>query len=407
MQTAIEIQNHMTMASVEGSIHSANAHELEKALSCVPGETDGIILDASGLEYLSSAGLRVLLGVKKRCQNKVFRIVGVNPEVMNVFRVTGFSEMMDIEPALRRISIKDCEVIGRGACGECYRLDDETIIKLYYQNTDTDLIEKEKALSKKAFVMEIPTAISYDIVEADGRKGVVYELIQSKTLGELIRADFSKLDEYVDKYVDICKKVHAIHTSDPVIPSFKEANRADIVNVKGITEEERAYLGRFLDLIPECDTCIHGDLNVNNIMVQDGECCLIDMGELSTGTPMFDLSRILFSMIYANTAPGEWNGFYKMKSETVAEIYEKFFRGYFGCDSEEEAEKRNPEIRWLHPLAWFRCCTSMLKGDRWSQEKKEMALRLLRERLIPFVDFCEKQSKNGADAGMEHGKKSN
>ena len=147
----------------------------------------------------------------------------------------------------------------------------------------------------------------------------------------MIRSDRSRLDEYVRMYVDICKKVHSIHTNDPEIPSFKEQNRADIANIRGITEEERTCLHRFLDLVPDGSTCIHGDLNINNIMVQDGECCLIDMGELSTGTPLFDLSRIVFSMVYANTAPGEFNGFYKMTSEEVTEIYEKFFCGYFGC----------------------------------------------------------------------------
>ncbi|MGN1099074.1 MAG: hypothetical protein ACI4S9_01905, partial [Christensenellales bacterium] len=111
-----------------------------------------------------------------------------------------------------------------------------------------------------------------------------------------------------------------------------------------------------------------------------------DMGELSTGTPMFDISRIVFSMFYANAAPGEYNGFYKMSSEDVDKIYRMFFKGYFGCDTVEEAEKTNPDVKWLYPLAWFRCCTSMLKGDRWPKEKKELAMDLLRNKLIPFVE---------------------
>lgn len=385
MQTTVEFADNAAVAVVEGNINSANAAEFSEALGALPGEAESVTLDIAGLDYISSAGLRVLLSLKKRCEKKPFRVVNANTEVMEVFNMTGFSEIMEIEPACRQISIDGCEVIGRGACGECYRIDDETIIKLYYGNADISRIEHEKMLSKKAFVMGIPTAISYDIVEANGRKGVVYELIKSKTLGELIRADCTKLDEYVRMYADTCKKVHAIHTSDSEIPSFKEANRADIANITGVTEEERQYLHRFLDLVPDGDTCIHGDLNINNIMVQDGECCLIDMEELSTGTPMFDISRILFSMVYANTAPGTFNGFYKMLSEEVEEIYKKFFRLYFGCDTEEEAEKANPEVRWLHPLAWFRACTSLLKGNRWGEEMRQKALGLLRERLIPFV----------------------
>ncbi|MDD6735790.1 MAG: anti-sigma factor antagonist [Clostridiales bacterium] len=386
METKMEIKENITYASVEGSINSANAQQFGDAFSQAPGDTDGVVIDAKELEYISSAGLRVLLSLKKRCGDKTFKIVNVNSEVMNIFDVTGFSEIMDIIPASRSISIDGCEVIGRGACGECYRIDDETIIKLYYGDADIDWIEHEKMLSKKAFVMGIPTAISYDIVEANGRKGVVYELIKSKTLGEMIRADNTKLDEYVEKYADICKLIHSIHTNDPEIPSFKEANREDIKNIMWITEEERNSLYRFLDLVPNADTCIHGDLNLNNIMVQNGECCLIDMAELSTGTPMFDVSRILFSMIYAAPENDDYYAFYKMPTATVKEIYEKFFRVYFGCDTVEEAEKINPDVKWLHPLAWFRCCTSMLKGTRWPAEMREKALYLLRNKLIPFVN---------------------
>ncbi|MGM9643579.1 MAG: anti-sigma factor antagonist [Eubacteriales bacterium] len=386
MNAKMEIKDNMTYVCVEGNINFTNAGQFGSALLQVPGETDGIVIDAKELEYISSAGLRVFLSLKKRCGDKTFKIINVNSEVMNIFDVTGFSEIMEIVPASRSISIDGCEVIGRGACGECYRINDETIIKLYYDNVELSFIEHEKVLAKKAFVMGIPTAISYDIVEANGRMGVVYELIKSKTLSELIRADGSRLDEYIDMYADVCKQVHAIHTNDPEIPSFKDDNRADIKKITGITEEEKDCLYRFIDMVPDGDTCIHGDLNINNIMVQNGECCLIDMGEFGTGIALFDISRIVFSMVYANTAPGEFNSFYKMPSEKVTEIYGKFFRKYFGCDSPEEAAKTNPEVEWLYPLAWFRCCTSMLKGNTWPEKNRELALDLLRNKLIPFVN---------------------
>lgn len=102
--------------------------------------------------------------------------------------------------------------------------------------------------------------------------------------------------------------------------------------------------------------------------------------------PVFDVSRIVFSMVLANTEPGTFNGFYKMPSEEVAEIFQKFFRAYFGCDTVEEAEKANPLVKWLYPPSWFRCCTSMLKGTRRGEENRQKALTLLREKLIPFVD---------------------
>ncbi len=385
METNIRHDGQLSVVELTGSINSGNAHEFEDALSGEPSSEEGVIIDAGGLEYISSAGLRVLLAAKKRCKGKIFRVVNVNDEVMNVFDVTGFSEIMDISRAVRQLSVEGCDRIGAGACGEVFRLDDETIIKLYYPRVKKEEIEQEKALAKKAFVMGVPTAISYDIVEADGRTGVVYELIKSKTIGELIRGDEGHLEEYVDMYAAVCRQIHGIEAEPGQLPSFKDINRSDIPNVTGITEEERAYLHRFLDLMPDRMNCLHGDLNINNIMVQNGECCLIDMGEFSTGTPMFDLSRILFSMEFAGAAKGEFNSFYKLPQDIVTYILHLFLEKYFGCPL-AEAEKTYPDAAWLYPLAWFRCCTSLLKGDRWGEEKRAMALDILRTQLIPFVD---------------------
>ncbi len=382
----IRHEGELTVVELHGSVNSANSNELETALAGEPAGEEGMILDANDLTFISSAGLRVILGAKKRCGGKVFRIINVNDEVMNVFDVTGFSEIMDISRAVRTLSVEGCDKIGAGACGEVFRLDDETIIKLYYPRVKQEEIEQEKDLAKKAFVMGVPTAISYDIVEADGRTGVVYELIKSKTLSELIREDNSKLEEYVDMYADVCRQIHVIGAEPGQLPDFKDLNRVDIPNVTGITDEEREYLYRFLELVPNRMNCLHGDLNINNIMVQNGECCLIDMGEFSTGTPMFDLSRIVFSMEFAAPAEGEFNEFYKMPQTTIKRIKELFLKKYFGCGSLKEAEKKDPDAAWLYPLTWFRCCTSLLKGDRWGQEKRDMALEILRTKLIPFID---------------------
>lgn len=386
MVASVKYEGNLVIVSVSGSITSTNAGEFEACIKEEPGEKDGIIINAKEMEYISSAGLRVILAAKKRCKDKVFKVIGVNSEVKGIFDVTGFSEIMDVESAVRQVSVEGCKKIGAGACGECFRLDDETIIKLYYERISQEEIEREKELSKKAFVMGVPTAISYDVVKSDGRTGVVYELIRSKTLSELMRENPEKLDEYIEMYAKVCHQIHDIDGTDAELPDFKEINRADIANVSGITEEEREYLHRFLDIVPDSGHCIHGDLNINNIMVQNGECCLIDMGEFSTGTSMFDLSRILFSMKFASDETAEFNSFYKMPVKMVFEILEKFIKYYFNCDSLEEAAEKNPEVEWLYPLAWFRCVTSMLKGNRWPEAKRELALQLLKEKLIPFVE---------------------
>ncbi|MDO5330080.1 MAG: phosphotransferase [Bacillota bacterium] len=238
-------------------------------------------------------------------------------------------------------------------------------------------------MAKKAFVLGVPTAISYDIVECDGRLGVVYELIKSKTLGELIRNNPENLDEYIAMYVDVCKSIHEIEAKPNSLPSFKSINEVDIGNVTDISEEEREILYDFLNMVPESNHCVHGDLNMNNIMVENGKCLLIDMGEFSQGTYLWDISRLLFSLEFAFEG-GEINSFYKMPHALVKKTYEGLFKAYFGVDDLSKIEEVDPNARWLYPMAWFRSITSMLKGQRWSEEKRNLAKHLLRDKLIPF-----------------------
>ncbi len=386
MEVKITHEDGLSKIAIIGSVTSANAPQMEEAFSKEPDGTDGIIVDAKELEFISSAGLRVILATKKRCKDKEFKIINANSEVMEVFEVTGFAQMMDISKAKRQVSIENCVKIGAGACGEVYRLDDETIIKVYFPRVKEEEILREKDLAKKAFVMGVPTAISYDVVECDGRTGVVYEIIKSKTLAELIRENPEELEKYVQMYADVCKQIHGIVAQEGELPSFKAINKDDIPNVSYITEQERDYLYKFLEMVPESMHTVHGDLNINNIMVQNGECCLIDMGEFSTGTPMFDLSRIVFSVEYAADKTQPINDFYKLPHEIVDKMLVLLLKDYFGTDDLKEAEKVDPEVKWLYPLAWFRSCTSLLKGTRWPEAKRQLALNILHEKLIPFVD---------------------
>lgn len=65
MNITVENNNNIITATIIGSINSSNAGEFEAALQDYPSDTDGIVIDAKDLEYISSAGLRVILNAKK------------------------------------------------------------------------------------------------------------------------------------------------------------------------------------------------------------------------------------------------------------------------------------------------------------------------------------------------------
>ena len=87
-----------TTISVAGRLDTITAPSLEKTIADSIGSIESLVLDMKGLEYISSAGLRVLLSAQKKMQ-KVgsMKVTGVCQEVMEVFEMTGFADILVIE----------------------------------------------------------------------------------------------------------------------------------------------------------------------------------------------------------------------------------------------------------------------------------------------------------------------
>lgn len=87
-----------TVIEVVGRLDTVTAPALEKAIAENVGEADRLTLDIQGVEYISSAGLRVLLGAQKKLQKAgSLKLVHVCESVMEVFEITGFADILTIE----------------------------------------------------------------------------------------------------------------------------------------------------------------------------------------------------------------------------------------------------------------------------------------------------------------------
>ena len=92
------VENGKAIITPEGRLDTVTAPEMDSAIKeILPGLTE-LTLDLEKLEYISSAGLRVLLTTQKamNVQGKM-SVINVNETVMEIFEVTGFSEILDIK----------------------------------------------------------------------------------------------------------------------------------------------------------------------------------------------------------------------------------------------------------------------------------------------------------------------
>ena len=87
-----------TVIEVVGRLDTTSAPALEKAINEDIGDAKNLVLDMKGVQYISSAGLRVLLGAQKKMQKiGSMKVVNVCEAVMEVFEMTGFADILVIE----------------------------------------------------------------------------------------------------------------------------------------------------------------------------------------------------------------------------------------------------------------------------------------------------------------------
>ncbi len=357
-----------------GRIDSSNAAETEQKINAqISADTGELTLDASGLEYISSAGLRVILRLKKA--NNTTKVVNCNSEVYEIFDMTGFTEMMEVSKAYRKLSVDGCEVIGEGANGIVYRTDPDTIVKVYKNPDSLDEIHNERELARKAFVMGIPTAIPYDVVQVGDLYGSVFELLNAKSFAKLIN-EGAPVEELAKQSVDILKTIHSTMLKPGELPDKKqEALKWANYTAKQVPAEIGEKILKLFNDIPDTNNMLHGDFHIKNIMQQNGENLLIDMDTLSMGHPIFELAAIYaayvgFSCIDKLNA----QEFLGIKQEYCTQFWKDTLRFYFS-DRDEEY------LRQVEKMAEVICYTRLL---RWFMTKKDVTDSYVKS----VIDFC-------------------
>ena len=101
MQIPTRTSNDIHIVAVSGSLDSTTAPDAQKSLDGVVAGAKKVVLDFSQLDYISSAGLRILLGAAKQLRAKggTLGMFGLNQSVREVFDISGFSSILPVYPS--------------------------------------------------------------------------------------------------------------------------------------------------------------------------------------------------------------------------------------------------------------------------------------------------------------------
>lgn len=345
--------------TLKGRIDTSNAASVEADIMKILADNPGlpVTVDCAALEYISSAGLRVIMKTKKAVRDT--SLINVAPPVYEIFETTGFTELMDIRKALRTISVEGCDIIGKGAKGTVYRIDKETIVKTFKDGSDISDIERERKLARTAFVLGIPTAISYDVVKIQGGGyGSVYELLDASNLADELASGRKTMDEVVQLEVELLKTIHSTEVNPDQIPPFTEKAMKWLEYDKDhLPADKYEKLCSLVQSIPDDNHLIHGDFHMKNIMYQNGECLLIDMDSLSHGNTVYELVTIWCSYVglgeIDNTIVENFLG---IPYQDAVKIWKMTVTSFFETDDQAKIKEIEDKVRILGYARIIRRC---------------------------------------------------
>ena len=376
--------NQTITINLTGRIDSGNAGEVEQQIRQQLSGQSGVsvILNAETLDYISSAGLRVILRLKKAFPD--LRIVDVRSEVYEIFEMTGFTEMMTVEKAYRVVSVEGCEVIGEGANGKVYRIDRDNVVKTYKNADALSEIQHEREVAKLALILGVPTAISYDVVKVGDSYGSVFELLNARSFAKILAAEPERMDFCVQEYVKMLKKIHSITVPEGKLPP---ANRKVLDAIDRLKDKLPDGLGeklqRMVQEIPETDTMIHGDFHTKNIVLAGDEVLLIDMDTLSVGHPIFEFVPMYNAYVgFSEYDPEIVLAFQGYSAETARKFWHDSLGAYLQTKDEEKIREVEDKVRCL---SYAYLIDRSIRRAK-TEDEKEMATRALWEsRLIELL----------------------
>ena len=352
----LELENNLPVLYLDGKISSINAVEVEKniidALKNLDAEKN-LVLDMRNVEYISSAGVRIILKLAKKFHR--LKIRDASPEVYGVLDMTGLTKIISVTRALREVSLGGAEIIGKGYAGTVYRLSDDLILKLYNEGITRELVDKEKSHAEKAFLNGIPTAVSYDVVRRGNQFGIIFEMMNAKNLAQVFAAEPQNFDSIVRREAQFLRKLHKTPFASGALPKMKDNYKWHLNRTaEFLSPEEIQFLCSLVDEIPDRETFLHGDFHPKNIMVSNGEFILIDMTDVALGHPIFDLMCILFSCRYSTWGnPERLPEIIGFDAATAEKYLRLLFRFYFESADENFVAKATDlaeKLSWLRRL---------------------------------------------------------
>ncbi|MDD4113298.1 MAG: aminoglycoside phosphotransferase family protein [Herbinix sp.] len=202
------------------------------------------------------------------------------------------------------MEIRKGKIIGQGNTAEIYRLDDNKILKLFRTGLYKGIIKREyqNSISVQKILDCVPKA--YEMVDVDGRQGIIYQEIQGTDMLKIILRSLWKTNHYAKKLAH-----YHLHIQKPVkdnIYTVKNKLEEDLNYVDTLSDEKKEIIRKYLERLPEGNDLCHFDFHPGNIMIADNKPVFLDWMTACKGDVCADVARTSILLKYGEVAHAPW-----------------------------------------------------------------------------------------------------
>ena len=266
------------------------------------------------------------------------------------------------------------QMLGQGTSGQVYRYGEGTVLKLFYPEIPPENIGFEARITSYVNQAGLPAAKVYDIIEHQGRTGIVYQNLEGKALLRI-------LGHQVHRMFYWSKVLAKLHIQMHKCPPPKDLGHqkplfADwIVAASGLDTKTKDKVLKYLDLMPSGTQLCHNDLQPDNIVLTAAGLVVIDWTYTRIGDALADAAYTML-MLQIGEVPAETGG-----QNGIAFGRMLFSRLYARDYLRESGFGTLPEmLKWRMPLAAARLiykfprekqpCINIVQGEIKKMEKR-------------------------------------
>jgi len=246
----------------------------------------------------------------------------------------------------------------------------DKIVKLFSEKTLKEFVEYEFNINKVAGQYDCPVPKVIEIIEHEGRFGLVFEKIIGQSVTEILKKPMKNAKQVAMHTASAHAKIHSVafgssgHPFDQhsiVLPRQYDYFKSKILKTEALSDEEKTDIIDYLMKLPDKLRLCHGDLHTGNYLVSDSKHYVIDWREAYIGHPASDIARVQL-LVQTPSSSNELSGVKKaFKSMFIQSYLRSFIRMYMQLTGLKQHELD----AWILPVAAARLSEEIPDEREW------------------------------------------